>query len=198
MTYRLGITGGIGTGKSSVRADFEANGVATIDVDQIARQLLGAGQPLLEAVRKAFGPMMVSGDGELNRGALARVVFADPAKLAQLNEIVQPSIRAAFNAQLQAVPADTDIVACEVPLLYEQNYDSYFDAVVLADCDEQIQLQRVMSRDGLTAVAAQRRIDAQMDQSKKRERADFVIDTNGPEELRQVQVMQLISHLRNL
>lgn len=198
MTYRLGITGGIGTGKSSVRADFEANGVATIDVDQIARQLLGAGQPLLEAVRKAFGPMMVSGDGELNRGALARVVFADPAKLAQLNEIVQPGIRAAFNAQLQAVPADTDIVACEVPLLYEQNYDSYFDAVVLADCDEQIQLQRVMSRDGLTAVAAQRRIDAQMDQSKKRERADFVIDTNGPEELRQVQVMQLISHLRNL
>jgi dephospho-CoA kinase len=198
MTYRLGITGGIGTGKSSVRADFEANGVATIDVDQIARQLLGAGQPLLEAVRKAFGPMMVSGDGELNRGALARVVFADPAKLAQLNEIVQPSIRAAFNAQLQAVPADTDIVACEVPLLYEQNYDSYFDAVVLADCDEQIQLQRVMSRDGLTAVAAQRRIDAQMDQSKKRERADFVIDTNGPEELRQVQVMQLISYLRNL
>jgi dephospho-CoA kinase len=142
--------------------------------------------------------MMVSGDGELNRGALARVVFADPAKLAQLNEIVQPSIRAAFNAQLQAVPADTDIVACEVPLLYEQNYDSYFDAVVLADCDEQIQLQRVMSRDGLTAVAAQRRIDAQMDQSKKRERADFVIDTNGPEELRRVQVMQLISHLRNL
>lgn len=198
MTYRLGITGGIGTGKSSVRADFEANGVATIDVDQIARQLLGAGQPLLEAVRKAFGPMMVSGDGELNRGALARVVFADPAKLAQLNEIVQPGIRAAFNAQLQAVPADTDIVACEVPLLYEQNYDSYFDAVVLADCDEQIQLQRVMSRDGLTAVAAQRRIDAQMDQSKKRERADFVIDTNGPEELRRVQVMQLISHLRNL
>jgi dephospho-CoA kinase len=198
MTYRLGITGGIGTGKSSVRADFEANGVATIDVDQIARQLLGAGQPLLEAVRKAFGPMMVSGDGELNRGALARVVFADPAKLAQLNEIVQPGIRAAFNAQLQAVPADTDIVACEVPLLYEQNYDSYFDAVVLADCDEQIQLQRVMSRDGLTAVAAQRRIDAQMDQSKKRERADFVIDTNGPEELRQVQVMQLISYLRNL
>jgi dephospho-CoA kinase len=198
MTYRLGITGGIGTGKSSVRADFEANGVATIDVDQIARQLLGAGQPLLEAVRKAFGPMMVSGDGELNRGALARVVFADPAKLAQLNEIVQPAIRAAFNAQLQAVPADTDIVACEVPLLYEQNYDSYFNAVVLADCDEQIQLQRVMSRDGLTAVAAQRRIDAQMDQSKKRERADFVIDTNGPEELRRVQVMQLISHLRNL
>jgi dephospho-CoA kinase len=198
MTYRLGITGGIGTGKSSVRADFAANGVLTIDVDQIARDLMAAGQPLLEEVRKAFGPMMISGDGELNRGALARVVFANPAKLAKLNDIVQPAIRAAFNAQLQAVPADTDLVACEVPLLFEQNYDSYFNGVAVADCDAQTQLQRVMARDGLTEVAAQRRIDAQMDQAQKRDRADFLIDTNGPEELRKVQVMQLVSHLRGL
>lgn len=198
MTYKLGITGGIGTGKSSVRRDFEENGVMTIDVDAIARDLVRRGSPLLDEVRRAFGPMMVSGDGELNRGALARVVFADPAKLAKLNAIMQPAIRGAFTAQLAAVPVDADLVACEVPLLYEQNYVDFFDGVVLADCDEQTQIQRVMSRDGLTEAGAQRRIEAQMDQAEKRKRADFAIDTNGPEALRQVQVMQLIGHLRNV
>lgn len=199
MTYKLGITGGIASGKSSVAADFADEGYPVIDADAIARDLIQPGSDLLAKIRATFGPMTVQGNGALNRGALAAIVFNDDAKLAQLNAIMQPAIRSEFERQLaKAVAQEPAIVVGDVPLLFEQNYTDLFDGVVATDLDDNQQLQRLMARDGLTRVQAERRISAQLSTKEKVARADFAIDTRGPEAMRSVQVKQLIAHIQQL
>ena len=199
MTYKLGITGGIASGKSSAAAEFAAAGYPVIDADMIAKELLQAGSELLKKVQTTFGPMTVQGNGALNRGALAAIVFADDAKRQQLNAIMQPAIRREFEQQLAAAVAkQPDIVVGDVPLLFEQNYADLFDGVVAMDIDDELQRERLMTRDGLTRVQADKRIASQLPTAEKLARADFAIDTRGPEALRDVQVQQLIAHIRQL
>lgn len=199
MTYKLGITGGIATGKSTIAQEFAALGYPVVDADQIARKVVQPGSPVMAVLQKEFGPMVVQADGGLNRGALSSIVFNDAAKRERMNVIMQPAIRAEFEQKLAAaVATGATIVVGDVPLLFEQNYQEYFDGIAVAVADEEYQLDRVMSRDGLTRVQAHRRIEAQLPLARKIKAADFAVNTMGSEELRHVQVMQLVRHIESL
>ena len=195
MTFKLGVTGGIGTGKSAVVADFKKLGADVISADVIAREVMAPDSAVLTQLRKAFGPQVIAPDGAVNRGVLGQLIFADPAKRQQLNQIVQPLIRQRFEYELAQLDGKSDFVACEVPLLYEEHYEDLFDAVLVVEVPAGVQRERIMSRDGLTRVAAERRIASQMPLDDKVARADYAINTDGPEELRQIQVQQLMNHL---
>ncbi|WP_127850132.1 dephospho-CoA kinase [Lacticaseibacillus hulanensis] len=199
MTYKLGVTGGIATGKSSVASEFAAMGYPVVDADKIARSITKPGSDVMKAIQKTFGPMVVQADGGLNRGALASIVFGHDDQLAKLNSIMQPVIREQFAQELAAaVATGAEIVVGDVPLLYEQKYEDFFDGIAVSVADEEFQLDRVMSRDGLTRVQARRRIEAQLPLARKVKAADFAVNTMGPEELRHVQVMQLVRHIESL
>lgn len=195
MSFKLGITGGIGTGKSAVVADFKELGAAVLSADDVAREVMAAGSPVLAQLRKTFGPQVIAPNGGVNRGVLGQLIFADPAKRQQLNQIVQPLIRSKFEDELTQLAAQHAFVVCEVPLLFEEHYENLFDAVLVVEAPAGVQRERVMSRDGLTRVAAERRIASQMPLADKLERADYAINTDGPEQLRQIQVQQLMNHL---
>lgn len=193
MTYRLGITGGIGTGKSGVSEDLRALGIPVVSADDIAREVMAPNSPLMPKLRDAFGIAIVDPDGGLDRAALGQLVFADADAREKLNGLVQPAIRQAFVAAFGALTGA--VIAAEVPLLYEQHYEEFFDGIVVAVCPPDVQEQRVMARDGLDLVAARQRIAAQMPLAEKVARADFAVDTDGPVALRQIQVQQLMNHL---
>lgn len=193
MTYRLGITGGIGTGKSTVAADLRRLGVPVVSADVIARDVMAPNSPLMSAIQVAFGDEIINSDGSLNRALLGRYVFADANKRQQLDDLVQPAIRVAFKQAFSTLMGP--VVAAEVPLLYEQDYTEFFEGIAVAVCPPEVQEARVMARDGLSREAARQRIAAQMPLTVKVARADFVINTNLGDANRQDQVQQLMNHL---
>ncbi|KRM88322.1 dephospho-CoA kinase [Lacticaseibacillus thailandensis] len=198
MTYKLGITGGIATGKTTVANDFRAAGYPVIDVDGIARAVAVPGSKILAALQHEFGSMIIQGDGTLNRGLLAKVVFGHPRRLKRLNDIMQPAIRAQFERELKrAVGTGADLVVADVPLLYEQHYEDYFDGIAVVTVPAQRQQERLAVRDGLTVNEALARINSQLPLDEKVARANFAINTDVPAELRRVEVQQLIAHILN-
>lgn len=198
MTYKLGITGGIATGKTTVANDFRAAGYPVIDLDVIARAVAAPGSKILSQLQHEFGSMIIQGDGTLNRGLLGKVVFGHPRRLSKLNAIMQPAIRERFEQELaEAVATGADLVIADVPLLYEQKYEDYFDGVAVVTVPAKQQQERLAVRDGLTANEALARIDAQLPLDEKVARADFAINTDVPAELRRVEVQQLIAHILN-
>ncbi|WP_179395169.1 dephospho-CoA kinase [Lacticaseibacillus absianus] len=199
MTYLLGLTGGIATGKSTVAAVFRNLGCPVVDADVIARAIVEPGQPALAAIAAAFGPAMLRPDGTLDRKRLGDLVFNDPAKLAELNAIDYPYLRAAINDALAAAKATgAAVVVGEIPLLYETHYEASFDGVAVVTLPPHLQLARLMARDGLTVSAAQARIAAQMPLADKIARADFLIDNSQGRAVREAQVQSLLAHLRTL
>ncbi|KRK70833.1 dephospho-CoA kinase [Lacticaseibacillus nasuensis] len=194
MTYRLGLTGGIASGKSTVAAQFRDVGVPVIDADAIAHDLVQPGMPVLAKIVKQFGPTMLRADGQLDRARLAQRVFNDPAALAKLNDLYQPELRDTLTAALAS--ATGPLVVGDIPLLYEGGWVSAFDGVAVVTLPEALQKQRLMARDGLSAAAAQARIAAQLPLADKVARADFVIDNGRGPAVRQAQVAALIAQLR--
>ena len=196
MTYLLGLTGGIATGKSTVAAVFRVAGCPVVDADVIARQIVQPGQPALSAISQAFGPTVINPDGTLDRKALGAIVFADPTKLAQLNRIDKPYLRQAINQALAAAKATgAAVVVGEIPLLYETQYESSFDGVAVVSLPADLQLKRLMARDGLAEVEAKQRIAAQMPLAEKVARADFVIDNSQGAAGRERQVAAILAQL---
>jgi dephospho-CoA kinase len=178
---RIALTGGIATGKSFVRTEFERLGVPTIDSDVLAREAVEPGSPGLEAVRERFGPGVLDASGALDRKKLAAIVFADAAARRDLEAIVHPFVRDATERWLASLdPAQHTFAIADIPLLYETGRDRDFDLVIVATCDTQTQLRRLMKRDGLDEAAAARRIAAQLPVEDKAARADYVIRTDGP------------------
>lgn len=173
---RIGLTGGIGTGKSFVLGHLARCGVPTLDTDDVSRDVVRRGTPAFAAVVARFGPAVVAADGALDRVALGRVVFADAAARRDLEAIVHPAVWQAVEAWFAALQAP-GVVA--VPLLFETGAESRFDRVLLTDCPAEAQIARVMARDGLTAEAARARVSAQMPAAERRLRADAIIDTGG-------------------
>ena len=199
MTYRLGLTGSIASGKSTVSALFKQAGYPVVDADEIAHQIVEPGQPALAAIRAHFGEGVVHADGSLNRQALSKIVFADAAALAQLNAINRPYLRAAITAALaDAGESGAQIVVGDIPLLYETGWQDAFDGVCVVNITPELQLERLMARDHLDEVAARQRIAAQMPLAAKVAQADFVIDNARGPEVRAAQVAALIAHLRAL
>jgi len=176
---RVALTGGIATGKSQVRAEFERLGVPTIDADVLARAAVAPGTPGLAAVTERFGDAVLDASGALDRKRLATVVFQDPAARHDLERIVHPAVRLEIDAWFTSLAPVHRLAIADIPLLYETGRDRSFDAVIVTTCEPATQIRRVMARDGVTEVEALQRIAAQMPVEDKVRRATYVIRTDG-------------------
>jgi len=196
MSYVLGLTGGIATGKSTVGRMFADEGVPVIDADQIARQIVEPGMPALNEAVAHFGARILQPDGQLNRQALGEIVFHDPQALAALNAINRPYLRQAITQALaDAVATGAALVVGEIQLLFEAHYTEVFDGTAVVAVDASTQLQRLMARNNLDEAEALARINAQMPLTEKIQRADFVIHNDAGLEATRAQVLALIKRL---
>ncbi|SNX57687.1 dephospho-CoA kinase [Streptomyces sp. TLI_55] len=181
---KVGLTGGIGAGKSEVSRLLVERGAVLIDADRIAREVVAPGTPGLAAVVEAFGAGVLAEDGSLDRPKLGSIVFADPEKLAVLNSIVHPLVGARSRA-LESAADDDAVVIHDVPLLTENGLAPLYDVVVVVDVAPETQLDRLVSLRGMTEDDARARMAAQATREKRREIADIVIDNDVPlEDLR--------------
>lgn len=192
MTYFLGLTGGIASGKSTVAALFKEQGIPVIDADQVAHQVLATNKSVQAQLQAAFGEAIVK-NGQVDRPMLGQQVFGNPEALTQLNAITGPAILTAIKQQMQA--ADAPLVVLDVPLLYEQHYEQYCDGVAVVYVERKTQLQRLMARNQLTIEQANARIDSQSDLATKKARADFVIDNQGTPAMLRQRVLALLQQL---
>lgn len=192
MTYFLGLTGGIASGKSTVAALFKEQGIPVIDADQVAHQVLATNKSVQAQLQAAFGEAVVK-NGQVDRPMLGQQVFGNPEALTQLNAITGPAILTAIKQQMQA--ADAPLVVLDVPLLYEQHYEQYCDGVAVVYVERKTQLQRLMARNQLTIEQANARIDSQSDLATKKARANFVIDNQGTPAMLRQRVLALLQQL---
>lgn len=177
---RVGLTGGIATGKSHVRAVFEALGVPTIDADVLAHEAVAPGSPGFEAVKARFGPDVVDSRGAIDRRKLGHLVFADAQARRDLEAIIHPGVVAAIERWFSSLDAQAHPFAiADVPLLYEASREQDYDVVIVTACELPTQIRRVMARDGITEADARQRIAAQLPIEEKVRRADHVIRTDG-------------------
>lgn len=173
--FTVGLTGGVGSGKSTVAALFAELGVPVIDTDVIARQLTAPGGPALPAIREAFGASVMQADGSLDRAALRRRVFADAATRRQLEAILHPRIRQEVGRALADLHASYALVV--IPLLVETGaYGDVLNRVLVVDCPESLQIERVMTRSGLAREEAEAILAAQAGRQARLANADDVID----------------------
>lgn len=182
VVLNVGLTGGIAVGKSTVVATFRDLGAVCFDADVIARALVAPGMPALVAITSEFGDGILAPDGTLDRAALGRVVFGDAERRARLEAILHPPI-VAEQDRLVAEAALRDphgVAIVEAALMIESGSYKRFDALVVVYCDERVQVERLMRRNGLALDAALARIRAQMPQAQKLALADYAIDTTGP------------------
>ena len=173
---RVGLTGGVGSGKSTVAALLAAHGAVVIDADAIAREVVEPGTPGFEAVVAAFGGEVVGPDGRLDRPKLAGIVFGDEAKRVQLNAIVHPLVGKRTVELAGAAPADA-VVVYDIPLLVEGNMAAGFDVVVVVEADPELRIDRLAER-GMAADDARERMAAQATDEQRRAVADVVIENN--------------------
>ena len=189
---KIGLTGSIACGKSTVSQYLKQLGYAVVDADAISHALTAPGGKALPLVRKAFGDAVFDGDA-LNRRALGSMVFADEGTRARLNAILHPMIISSIREELQALDAPGRLVFGDVPLLFECAMESMFDQIWVVSVSEDIQLERLMTRDGLSRQEALDRIRSQMPLEEKRQRADAVIDSSGSIEQTRKQIDALIA-----
>ncbi|MDH6109904.1 dephospho-CoA kinase [Kitasatospora sp. MAP12-15] len=191
---KIGLTGGIGAGKSSVSRLLVSYGAVLVDSDLIAREVVAPGTPGLAAVVAEFGPAVLDADGALDRPALGAVVFADPERLQALNAIVHPLVRAR-SAELEAAAGPDDVVVHDVPLLAENGLAPLFDQVLVVDAADEVRVERLVRLRGMAEAEARSRMAAQATREQRLAVADLVIDNNGtPAEL-EAQVKQVWDRL---
>ncbi|MCE8501254.1 dephospho-CoA kinase [Latilactobacillus sakei] len=179
MTYFLGLTGGIATGKTTVSQMLAQQGIPIIDGDQVAHQVLANNQSVQAQIQATFGKQLVQ-DGQVDRAALGKLVFGNQAALAQLNAITAPVIRETIMTEMaQAKAHQVPLVVLDLPLLYEQHYETVCDGVLVVYLPVEKQLARLMARNQLSREDALKRINSQASLVEKRDRADFVIDNQG-------------------
>jgi dephospho-CoA kinase len=176
---RAALTGGIATGKSFCLSRFAAAGAAVIDADALAREAVSLGSPGLAEVVRRFGAGVLLPDGNLDRGALAHLVFTDRAARADLEAIVHPQVYRQIGEWFADLPSGTRVALADIPLLFETGHEHDFERVVVCACDPAEQFRRLVSRDRLTAEEARTRLDAQWPIAEKVRRADYVIWTDG-------------------
>lgn len=182
-TVQVGLTGGIGAGKSTVSRLLAARGALILDADVAAREVVAPGTDGLAAVRAEFGDAVLGPDGALDRAALAAVVFADPERLAALNGIVHPRVRSWMAERVAAAP-EGSVVVQDVPLLVESGVGKLFGLVVVVDASDSVRIARLVRDRGMTEQEATARIAAQAPREARLAVADVVLSNDGtPEEL---------------
>ncbi|MFD4702446.1 dephospho-CoA kinase [Streptomyces niveus] len=184
---KVGLTGGIGAGKSEVSRLLVSYGAVLVDADKIAREVVEPGTPGLDAVVDAFGPGVLTADGRLDRPKLGALVFADDDKRATLNAIVHPLVRAR-SVELESAAGEEDIVVHDVPLLVESELTGLYDLVVVVDASPGTQLDRLVRLRGMAESEARSRMAAQATRERRTAAADLVIDNDGPLEKLEPQV----------
>jgi len=175
--FRVGLTGGIACGKSTVANLFAALGATLVDTDLLAREVVAPGSPLLPQIGRHFGPDVLQKDGSLDRARLRERVFANPAERQWLEQLTHPAIRALTDERCQSATGKYVIVA--IPLLVETQGADRFDRVLVVDCDPKIQLARLQARDGSTSQQAAQLLAAQVTREQRLAVADDVIENNG-------------------
>lgn len=199
MTYILGLTGGIATGKSTVSHIFKNSNVPVIDADIIARQVVEPKSETLKMIINKFGEKYLMENGTLNRKKLGKLVFNDGVALEKLNGVTHPAIRKEILAQIQSYrKSGSPLIVLDMPLLFEENYQTICDAVMVVFVPEITQLKRLINRDGLTSDEAQLRIKAQWPIQNKKDLADFVIDNSTTVAVTRGQVLNWLSNQINV
>ncbi|MBP2402281.1 Dephospho-CoA kinase [Streptomyces netropsis] len=191
---KVGLTGGIGSGKSEVSRLLAAYGAVIVDADRIAREVVEPGTPGLAAVVAEFGPGVLAADGALDRPKLGAIVFADTGRLTALNAIVHPLVRAR-SAEIEAAAAPDAVVVHDVPLLAENGLAPLYDLVVVIDAAEETRLDRLVRLRGMTLEEARARMAAQATREERLAVADLVIDNDGPLEALEAQVAKVWADL---
>lgn len=179
MVMLIGLTGGIGAGKSTVAQLFEERGVPIVDADAIARDVVKPGEPALAELVEHFGDSILGADGELNRGKLAEVAFADAESHEALNAIMHPAISAETAKRIDALHGDHSVIVHDVPLLVEAGLAGNYDLTVLVDTPAQIRLQRLTELRGMDPEDAKKRIAAQATDEQRRAACDVALDNSG-------------------
>ncbi|ARF54813.1 dephospho-CoA kinase [Streptomyces gilvosporeus] len=192
---KVGLTGGIGAGKSEVSRLLASYGAVIVDADKIAREVVEPGTPGLAAVVEEFGDGVLAPDGTLDRPKLGGIVFADPDKLKALNAIVHPLV-GVRSAELEASAGPDAVVVHDVPLLTENGLAPLYDLVVVVDADPGTQLDRLVRLRGMAADEAKSRMAAQATREQRLAVADLVIDNDGPLEALEPQVREVWERLR--
>jgi dephospho-CoA kinase len=176
----IGLTGGIGSGKSTVARMLASRGAVLVDADLLAREVVEPGTPALAEIAAEFGPSVLLPDGRLDRAAMGAVVFNDAARRERLNAITHPRVGELMQARIaEALGSDAPLVVVDVPLLFEGGRQSMFEGVLLVWVPPELQLRRLVERDGMGEQEARARIAAQMPIDDKRALATWVVDNSG-------------------
>jgi dephospho-CoA kinase len=174
----VGLTGGIGSGKSTVSALLAAKGAVIVDADEVVREQQRPGTAVFDAMVERFGPGIVATDGTLDRAAVADIVFADPQALEDLNNIVHPAVGAEIARRMEALSGTDAVVVLDVPLLVEASRGYPLAGLIVVDVDPDIAVERLVMR-GMTEEDARSRMSRQASREERRARADVVIDNRG-------------------
>lgn len=193
----LGLTGGIGTGKSTVAGFFRDEGIPVVDADRIAREITEPGRDAYREILLRFGREILLPDGRIDRKRLGETVFADPGRRAELEAVTHPRIAEGIAEALAALAREGHPVAVvEAALIHERGRGGMFDAVIGVRCDRERQVERIMGRDGISREQALSRIAAQMDPERKANASEYRIDNSGDRESTRAQVRALARELR--
>lgn len=198
----IGLTGGIGAGKSTVAAGFVSRGAELVDADAIAREVVRPGGPALGPIVAHFGRGVLAGDGTLDRAALARIVFSDPSERAALEAITHPAIGAEMRARVAALEGRRGVVVLDIPLLDAGSVEAYgLAGVVVVDVPEDEAVARLVAQRGFTEADAQARVAAQMSRGERRRLAELtplgaVIDNSGDREALEARIEEVWNRLR--
>jgi dephospho-CoA kinase len=176
----VGLTGNIGSGKSTVAQLLSERGATIIDADVLARRAVEVGTPAYRAIVERWGTSILEPGGVIDRSALRRIVFSEPSELEQLNSLVHPEVERMRDALVEQARLRGDkLVVCDIPLLFETKRTDVFDRIVLVDAPRPVRLERLVRERGLRETEAMDMIVAQMPAELKRARADFIIDNDG-------------------
>ena len=195
MARIIGITGSIASGKSTVTEFLRQQGYQVIDADQVVHELQEPGGRLYQALLSAFGSAILQEDGRLDRPKLGAMIFGNPQLLEQSSQIQNQIIREELVGRRDLLAETEDIFFMDLPLLFELQYEDWFDQIWLVDVTEETQLSRLMSRNALSQEEAEKRIAAQLSLQEKRKRADVLIDNNGSLEATRQQIRDALQKL---
>ncbi|MCH8501298.1 MAG: dephospho-CoA kinase [Aliidiomarina sp.] len=173
----LGVTGGIGSGKSTATDRFASLGISVVDADQVARDVVAAGTPALQAIAERFGDNILQANGELDRAALRAIIFADPSEKAWLNTLLHPAIREHMLTRIQS--AHSPYVVLSAPLLLENGLEQYTDRVLVIDVPEALQIERTQARDQVDTDQISAIMAAQLSREDRIAKADDILDNSG-------------------